>query len=123
MPKRNTKVIAAIATALMICTAIADNQHESHANSFVKDVDAFHDALAPLWHAKPGTERSQNVCAQADKLENLALEIHGSDTKPLLASIAALKAQCKTSPPSIDAAFADVHEAFHHLTEPERRSQ
>jgi hypothetical protein len=121
MPKTTSIVIAAIVSALMVSIAIAEGQNENHAHSFAKDVDAFHATLAPLWHAKPGTERSQHVCAQAGQLENLATVIHGGDTKPLLASIATLKTQCKTSPNAIDAAFAEVHEAFHRLTEPERR--
>jgi hypothetical protein len=123
MFKSNTNLIAVIVTTLMVGSAIAEEQHEDHAHSFAKDVDAFHAALAPLWHARPGKERSQNVCAQAGKLESLATDIHNGNTKPLLASITALKAQCQTSPTKIDAAFAEVHEAFHRLTEPERRSQ
>lgn len=123
MSKSNTNVIAATVAALLAGSAIAEDQHERHAHSFAKDVDAFHATLAPLWHARPGKERSENVCAQTGKLESLATEVHSGDTKPLLASIAALKTQCKTSPTKIDAAFAEVHEAFHRLTEPERRAQ
>lgn len=123
MSKRDRNLIAAIVTSLMAGSAIAEDPHEDHGHSFAKDVDAFHATLAPLWHARPGKERSQNVCAQAGKLESLATDIHSGDSKPLLASIAVLKAQCKTSPTKIDVAFADVHEAFHHLAEPKRRSQ
>lgn len=123
MSKCNTNLIAVIVTALMVGSAIAEGQHEEHAHTFAKDVDAFHAALAPLWHAKSGKERSQNVCAQAGKLESLATDIHNGDTKALLASIAVLKAQCTKAPTKIDAAFAEVHEAFHRLTEPERRPQ
>jgi hypothetical protein len=121
MPKSNTNLIAAIVTTLMVSNAIAEAKHEDHAHSFAKDVDAFHAALAPLWHARPGQERSQNVCAQAGTLVALATDIHSADPKPLLASLAALKAQCKTSPTKIDAVFTEVHEAFHHLIEPARR--
>lgn len=123
MPRTSTNLIAIIVTTLMAGSAIAEDQHENHSHSFATDVDAFHAALAPLWHAKPGKERSQNVCAQAGKLESLATDIHNANTKPLLASITALKAQCKTSPTKIDTVFAEVHEAFHRLTEPERRPQ
>lgn len=123
MSKSTTNLIVVIVTALMVSSAIAEDLHERHAHSFGKDVDAFHATLPPLWHARPSKERSQNVCAQAGKLERLATDIHSGNAKPLLASITALKAQCKTSPTKTDAAFAEVHEAFHRLTEPERRSQ
>lgn len=121
MSKSNTNLIAATIAALLFGSAIAEDQHERHPHSFAKDVDAFHATLAPLWHARPGQERSQNVCAQVEKLESLATEIHSADPKALLSSLAALKAQCKTSPTKIDAVFAEVHDAFHHLIEPARR--
>lgn len=93
---------------------------EKHMHSFAKDVDAFHAALAPLWHAPAGKERAQNVCAQANKLESLATDIRSGDAKPLRASITTLKAQCQTNPADIDTAFSQVHEAFHHLVMPNR---
>lgn len=88
---------------------------ERHMHRFARDIDAFHAALAPLWHAPAGKERAQNVCAQAPKLEILAKEVHSGDAKPLLASVTALKAQCQANPADIDAAFSQVHDAFHHL--------
>lgn len=93
------------------------NGEENRMHNFAKDVGAFHDVLAPLWHAPIGTERSQNVCKQAGKLETLAMEIHNEETKSLLKSITDLKAQCKTTPSDIDTAFSQVHDAFHHLAE------
>jgi hypothetical protein len=123
MSNSNTHLIAVIVSTLMVGSAIAEDGHKNHVHSFAKDVDAFHAVLAPLWHARPSKARSDNVCAQAGKLESLATDINNANTKPLLASITALKAQCKTSPTKIDTAFAEVHEAFHRLTEPERRSQ
>lgn len=118
MPKKRTKLIVAIAATLFAGSAVAENPHEKHTHHFAKDVDAFHAALAPLWHARAGKKRSQNACAQAGKLEALAKDIHSGDAKMLVASIVDLKAQCQANPGNIDATFSEVHEAFHRLIEP-----
>jgi hypothetical protein len=115
MTRNHTTLIAIIAAVLLIGSAFAQDNHELHEHSFAKDVDAFHAVLAPLWHAKAGKERSQKVCTQADKLESLATGIHGTDTKHLIESLAAVRVQCQANPTKIDEAFAQVHEAFHHL--------
>lgn len=114
MLKIHMKLIVATVAILLAGSASAA---EKHRHSFAMDVDALHEVLGPLWHAPKGRERAQNVCAQAGKLESLSREIHSGDTKALLASIADLKAQCKTNPSDIDAAFSGVHDAFHHLAE------
>lgn len=118
MLKKQTKLIAATVAMLLAGHASAA---EKHMHNFAKDVDALHEVLGPLWHAPKGRERAQNVCAQAGKLESLSREIHSGDTKVLLASIADLKAQCKTNPSDIDATFSQVHDAFHHLAEHKQR--
>lgn len=117
MSRIQTKLIVVIVALLTAGSAIGEDKAEKHIHSFAKDIDDFHAVLAPLWHARPGNERSQKVCAQANKLENLAREIHSGDAKKLLASIAELKAQCQANPPDIDALFSQVHEAFHGLAE------
>jgi type IV secretory pathway TrbL component len=106
-----------IAATLLAGSAGAEGQHEGHAHHLAKEVDAFHAALAPLWHAPAGRERSRQVCAQAPKLASLAQAIRSGDSKPLLASLVALKAQCQANPADIDGVFSDVHEAFHRLAE------
>ncbi|MFA7269900.1 MAG: hypothetical protein WC073_11195 [Sterolibacterium sp.] len=118
MPKKCRNFIVAIVATLLAGSAIAENNHENHRHQFSKDVDALHEVLAPLWHAHAGNERSQKVCAQAQKLESLTRDIQSGDTKNLLGTIAALKAQCQASPTDIDAVFSQVHEAFHRLAEP-----
>jgi len=112
MQKIYIKLILSIASVLFAGVAIGEDKHM---HQFSKDVDAFHAVLAPLWHAQPGNERSQNVCSHAQKMENLAKEIHSGDSEMLRASLAALKIRCETNPSDIDAVFSDVHEAFHHL--------
>lgn len=114
MLKKQTKLIV-----ITVAVLLADNvsAEEKHVHNFAKDVDALHEVLGPLWHARKGKQRAQNVCAQVGKLESLSREIRSGDNKALLASIADLKTQCKTNPSDIDAAFSGVHEAFHHLAE------
>lgn len=109
-----TKLVFAISSALLITSALADNAGHKH-HDFPKDVDAFHAVLAPIWHARPGKERLQNACAKATEMETLAGDIQSADAKPLVASITTLKSKCKGKLTNVDAAFFDVHEAFHHL--------
>lgn len=104
-----------IAAALLVGNAAAQDHHEKHSHRFANDVDAFHTALAPLWHAPAGKERAQKVCANAIRLESLAREIHSADSQPLLASLATLRTQCQEKPSDIDPAFSRVHDAFHRL--------
>lgn len=117
MPGNQRFLIAATLLALLAGSAGAADRHEEHRHDFAKDVDAFHAALAPLWHARPGQERSQNACAKTGQLASLATEIRSADAQKLVAALAALKQQCQANPTAIDAAFSDVHEAFHHLVE------
>lgn len=118
MSTKRLPLIALFAATLLTGGAVAAEPPEHHHHhAFAQDVDAFHAVLAPLWHAKPGKERSRNTCAKVGELETLAGNIRSADAKPLLGSIAVLKKQCQTSPGKIDAAFSEVHEAFHRLIE------
>ncbi len=118
MPTPRSKLIVVILAALSATVAIAAEEHEHHAHGFAREVEDFHSVLAPLWHAQQGKERSRQVCAKAQNLELLAKAIRQGNSKPLLSSIAALRAQCQTSPGEIDAVFSRVHDAFHRLAEP-----
>lgn len=115
---KNRKLIVLTAAALLTGGAIAAEPRGGHHHAFAKDVDAFHAVLAPLWHARPGKERSLQVCAKAKQLEKLAGDIRTSDSQALAAAAGALTKQCQSGPNGIDAALFDVHEAFHHLAEP-----
>ena len=118
MLKTRIKSFVAIVSTLLAVGVSAEGNHDKHHHRFAADVDALHGVLAPLWHAKPGKERSQKVCAQADQLAALSRDIRSGDNQPLLSSIAALKAQCQRKPAEIDAVFSTVHDAFHHLADP-----
>lgn len=116
MVKQFTRTVLAVATALWVSGALAEN-HGHHHQALPKDVDTFHALLAPVWHARPGMERSRNACAQAAAMEKSARDIRSSDATKLVASVAALKAKCEGNLADVDAALYDVHEAFHALIE------
>lgn len=109
--KKLIKLFGVTLAVTCLDAAIADDHHHHH---FAKDVDAFHAVLAPVWHARPGSERLPNACAKVDELGRLASAIRSTDATKLVASIAAMKAACQGKG-DVDGAFHDVHEAFHHL--------
>lgn len=103
-----------VLAAFFAGSAPADEHGPMH-HKFSEDVDAFHSVLAPVWHARPGPDRTQDACAKAGKMARLANEIRSTDASQLVASISTLNAQCDTEKRGVDAALFDVHEAFHHL--------
>ena len=115
MLNKFTRMLLAASSALWVTAALAENPGHQHHHDFPKDVDAFHAVLAPIWHARPGKERSRNACAKAADMEQLAKGIQSSDATPLVAAIGALQSKCKGKLADVDAAFFDVHEAFHRL--------
>lgn len=110
--KKLIKLIGASLAITCLGSAMADDHHHHH---FAKDVDAFHAALAPVWHARPGPERLPNACAKVDELGRLASDIRSTDATKLVASIGTMKTACQSKSGDVDDAFHDVHEAFHQL--------
>ncbi len=109
----NAKLIFA---AMVFIGGVATADEHGHVHhQFAKDVDAFHVVLAPVWHARPGPERTQDACAKAGEMARLASEIRSTNATQLVASIPALKAKCESDKGGVDAALYDVHEAFHRL--------
>lgn len=114
MAKQFKQLLIAVLAAHSVGGAIAEEHGHMH-HAFPKDIDAFHAVLAPVWHARPGMERSRDACSKADQMEGLAKDIRSRDASALVASVAALKQQCQAKPGEIDGALHDVHEAFHRL--------
>ncbi|MBP5986375.1 MAG: hypothetical protein KA538_04245 [Azonexus sp.] len=114
MAKPFATTLLVVTTAFWIGAAIADEHGHAHPH-FAPDVDAFHSLLAPLWHARPGKARTRNACTKAGELAKGAAEIRSADATALVAAIHRLQSTCKGKPAEVDAAFFDVHEAFHHL--------
>lgn len=120
MPRICQLPIAVVLAALWAGGAAAQGFREPHPHDFAKDVDAFHSILAPVWHMPLGKERSRRACAQADNLQAAAGAIRSADATQLSGAVSAFKAQCQGNPAQVDAAFAQVHDAFHHLMEAAR---
>lgn len=116
MKKQFLNLTAIVLAAAGMGAAMADVPDHHH-HHFAKDVDTFHAALAPIWHARPGPDRLPNACAKVDELGGLASAIRSSDASKLVASIATMKSACQGKLGDVDAAFYDVHEAFHNLIE------
>lgn len=114
MNKFNNGKLLLVVAALLGGSALADEHGHMH-HKFSKDVDAFHSILAPVWHARPGPERTQDACAKASEMARLANEIRSTDASQLVASISVLKSKCGNNKGEVDVALYDVHEAFHHL--------
>lgn len=108
-----TKFLAAAFAVIANGGVLADEPNHHHPK-LAEDVDAFHAVLAPIWHARPSTERLQNACAKADEMTRLAGDIRSTDPVQLVSSVSALRGICKKKG-DVDGALYDVHEAFHHL--------
>lgn len=106
-------MLATTVVAMATGSVFAEVPHHHH--KLAKDVDAFHAVLAPIWHARPGPERLPNACSKADDMARMASDIRSTDASKLVASIATMKTTCQGKQGDVDAAFYDVHEAFHHL--------
>jgi hypothetical protein len=114
--------------ALAACAGGAANQNPDptpNANPVAKDdhaplkggtpVSAYHDRLAPLWHAPKGDKRVTDTCAAADDLIKRARDT--SDAALVTAS-EDLKATCATPDrKDFEAKFSTVHDAFHAVME------
>ncbi len=92
---------------------------------------AFHDVLAPLWHAEAGPARADSTCAAVADLKAKAADLVNTPedqlkNKPAFASgigdlesaLNGLDTACQApGRPDFDGAFTKVHEQFHFLLE------
>lgn len=93
------------------------------------ELNAFHELLAPLWHAPAGAQRIADTCAAIDRFK-AAADAVGKSTPPvqtnadswtkatraLVAAVDDLAAACAAKADAkFEAAFAKVHDAFHAL--------
>ncbi|MBS1143822.1 MAG: hypothetical protein H6R14_1228 [Proteobacteria bacterium] len=102
-----------LAVGCSVAMSVEATRHSHH--RMAKDVDAFHAVLAPVWHARPSPERTRNACAKRPEMAALAGNIRSRDASGLVAALARLKTSCEDGKGEVDAAFYDVHEAFHDL--------
>ncbi|NIO39290.1 MAG: hypothetical protein GTO41_03265 [Burkholderiales bacterium] len=108
----------------------ADQQQDhQHQHDFPATINAFHHALAQLWHGQPGPERSRAVCNRASHLRVLADNVEaapfpqsarGDSTgwsravKNMVTSVDQLVAVC-SGPNSAESeqALSRIHQAFY----------
>jgi hypothetical protein len=109
----------------------AGNPGEGHEHSFPAEMGAFHDKLAPLWHADSGQARIEETCTATGELDALAHGVksgavpagadpakYGERADALIASVVKLSAACGSADrATFDADFGGVHSAFHALIE------
>jgi hypothetical protein len=95
------------------------------------EVKAFHDALAPRWHAEHGAKRMADTCAAVPELRNGAEAIAKAtpperaepadwtgNARQLGEAVTALGATCQANDADkFEPAFAAVHERFHAVLE------
>lgn len=106
-------------------------EHHEHGD-LGAPLTAFHDVLAPLWHAAKGDSRTTNTCAAATDLHERALAVDAGGppanaqqpdayrerAKKLIASVDDLGTECaKAGRPEFETKFAAVHDAFHGVME------
>jgi len=94
-------------------------------------ITAFHDVLAPRWHAEKGAKRMADTCAAIPEFQRGAAAIIAAPApqgavaaawtdggKQLAEAITALEAPCKASDAAaFEPAFHRVHESFHRVME------
>ncbi|TQV86529.1 hypothetical protein [Aliikangiella coralliicola] len=109
----NFKYLAIAAVSLLSLNVAA--KEESHHHNFTKEVAAFHDVLAPLWHSPDGKQKQTDTCAKVAKLKKLATDIPQSEQ--LTKNLTALAETCNQDQKLFDKAFHHVHLAFHNISD------
>lgn len=108
------------------------HSHEGEEHNLTPEMTAFHDVLAPLWHAEAGPDRTSQTCVESGRMLDLANGIQNAPVperadagkwelavRDLMLSITVLQDSCpaEADGAAADEAFAGVHDAFHGLME------
>jgi hypothetical protein len=102
-------------------------KHEKHA-PFTGGMKAFHDVLAPAYHAEKGPARDDKTCGGVAAMKDAAGKIAGepkgdagawkAKSDALAQQVDGLGAACASSPRGdVSAKLETVHDAFHALVE------
>ena len=95
--------------------APADKDAKDDHGNLSAPVKAFHDEMAPLWHADKSPERTAKTCEHAPALQAKAAAVGDKD---LIGATSDLAAECsKADRPDFEAKFAAVHTKFHKAAE------
>lgn len=104
----------------------AEHEHEGGHPELTPEMHAFHDQLAPLWHAEPGPQRQADTCDSIPTLEQGVASIAaapvpaGVDGATWTGAVGALdtsldELQTSCAGAEFDATFSTVHDRFHAL--------
>jgi hypothetical protein len=104
--------------------------HDKEHAKLTPELNAFHDVLAPRWHADPGEARVTDTCAAQPEMltKSQAVEaaappadvdaaVWTDAAHKLTAVVEALGQTCAGDRTAFDAAFSSVHDGFHYLME------
>lgn len=105
-------------------------EHGEHAK-LTPELDAFHEVLAPRWHAAAGPQRKKDTCAAVAEFKIRASAVASATAPPsvdgtkwsesgaaLTASVTSLETACAgTDDKAFDTAFTAVHDRFHAAME------
>jgi hypothetical protein len=111
--------------------AEAHSETGEHEMAMPPELEAFHDVLAPRWHAEKGQKRMDDTCAAVPDFQKDAdaiakatpprsanADAWTNGTKQLVAAVAGLDTACKGKDlAAFETAFEKVHESFHVLLE------
>jgi len=103
--------------------------HESEHDEMSPELEKFHDAFAPRWHAAKGPQRQKDTCDAVPELTNDAdviakatpptttnADTWTAGTRALVDAVTKLGAACKANDATqFDTAVGGVHDAFHSL--------
>jgi hypothetical protein len=112
-------------------TTPAAARGEEHHHELTPELDAFHDLLAPLWHADKGDARRQKTCGAVPDFKTRAAAVKAAAAPAsvdaaawsgagaeLETAVSGLEAACGgADPAAFDPAFEAVHTKFHGAME------
>jgi len=121
----------ATATATPAKEAAAPEHGKEEHHRLTPELQAFHDQLAPRWHAAKGEERRKDTCTALPEFKTRAAAVQSAAAPAtvdadawhkaggdLVDSVGKLEAACGASDTAaFDAAFEGVHTSFHHAME------
>ena len=83
-------------------------------------VAAFHDILAPLWHAEEGPQRVRDTCNAVAEMQTRAQAVADARkdqaSASLVQAVTELAKECGGSQAEFPEKLAAVHEAFHAVS-------
>jgi hypothetical protein len=107
-------------------------EKEHHHAKLDGALKAFHDVLAPVYHAEKGPGRNEQACAATasfkDGAGKVAAEPKGdvaawkTDADTLTKTIGDLESACKGDKAGVEPAIEKVHDAFHALMDKAKKA-